>query len=278
MKTMKKFRLFLTVILVVFSINACQKDQIADENDNLIIEQETIAEQTLVDLDALVDEALGIQFSFLKSTASSEGDYYVNKCPVITFNQTANPKVLTIDFGTSCTGKDGKVRSGKILVSSTSVENFAFTRTKTFDNFFVDGKKIEGTITKTITLNREDHSKVAQVVEDVTITFPDNKGKATRKATLTRDYQLNVLGVPKDNVIESWGKVEFTRVNGLKITKTIAEADPLVFKMACHQIVSGVIAVSTSDNRTWSIDYGDGECDNKAVVTKNGEPKEIKIR
>jgi hypothetical protein len=275
---MKKFRFLFTAVLLILTVISCQQDEIISEDDNLIIDQETVAEQTLVDLDALVDEALGIQFSFLKSTASSEGDYYVNKCPVITSNLTANPKVVTIDFGTSCTGKDGKVRSGKILVSSTSVENFAFTRTKTFDNFYVDGKKIEGTITKSITLNREDHSKVAQVVEDVTITFPDNKGKATRKATLTRDYQLNVLGVPKDNVIESWGKVEFTRVSGLKITKTIAEADPLVFKMACHQIVSGVISVSASDNRTWSIDYGDGECDNKAVVTKNGETKEIKIR
>lgn len=275
---MKRFRLLFTAILMLIGVNACQKDEMVSDQDNLAIEQETISERLMVDLDALVDEALGLQSWFLKSTAGPEGDYFVNKCPVITLNLTATPKLMTIDFGESCTGKDGKVRSGKILVTSESLEKFSIKRTKSFENFYVDGKKIEGSIVKTITLNREDHSKVANVVEDVTITFPDNGGTATRKANMTRDYQLNVLGVNKDNLITSWGTVEFTRKNGIKVSKTIAETTPLVFKMACHQNVSGIVTFTTSDNRTWTLDYGDGECDNKAMLTKNGETKEIKLK
>jgi hypothetical protein len=243
----------------------------------LLINQENVSEQTLVDLDALVDEAVGLKLLGLKS-AAMEGFYYVNSCPVITLNSAATPKVMTIDFGASCKGKDGKERSGKIIVTSTSLENFTIQRTKTFDNFFVDGKKIEGTITRTLTFDREDHSKVANVKEDVTITFPENAGKASRKSNMTREYQLFVLGVPRDNVIKSWGTSEFTRVSGIKLSKTIAEANPLVFKMECKEIVSGVVSFTTSDKRSWSIDYGTGVCDNKAIVTKDGETREIKLK
>jgi hypothetical protein len=95
---------------------------------------------------------------------------------------------------------------------------------------------------------------------------------------MTREYQLFVLGVQKDNVIKSWGTSEFSRVSGIKLSKTIEEAKPLVFKMECHQIVSGIVSFKTSDNRNWSIDYGSGECDNKATVTKDGETKEITLR
>ena len=274
---MKNFRIIFTLALFVLAINGCQKNVDITVNDDLLINQETVAEQTLVDLDALVDEAIGLKLLGLKS-AAIDGFYYVNSCPVITMNLNATPKVMTIDFGTGCKGKDGKERSGKIIVTSTSLENFTIQRTKTFENFFVEGKKIEGTVTRTLTFDREDHSKVANVKEDVTITFPDNGGKASRKSNMTREYQLFVLGVPKDNVIKSWGTSEFTRVSGIKLTKTIEEANPLVFKMECHQIVSGVVSFKTSDNRSWSIDYGTGACDNKAIVTKDGQTKEITLR
>jgi hypothetical protein len=273
---MKKFRILFAVALVLLLTQACDKDEISI-NDDVLIDQESLTEQTMFDLDGLIDEALGLRLFPLKS-ATIDGYYYMNDCPVVTVNLTATPKVVTMDFGTGCKGKDGKTRSGKILVTSTTLENFNVERVKTFENFFIEGKKIEGKITKKITIDREDHTRLANVKEDVTITFPDNGGKATRKSDMTREYQLFILGWNKDNVMKSWGTSEFTRANGIKVTKTIAETNPLVFKMECHQMVSGVVTFTTSDNRTWSIDYGKGDCDNKAVVTKNGETKEINLR
>ncbi len=274
---MKKTGIVTALFFFILAFSGCQKEEFVNQNDSLLLDQETVAEQLLVDLDALVDEAVDLKFSLLKS-ASVEGQYYLTSCPSIILNLTGGQKVMTIDFGESCKGKDGRIRSGKIIVTSTSPEKFAINRVKAFENFYVDGKKIEGKIAKNITLNREDHTKVAELEEDVTITFPDNAGKATRKALLTRDYHLNILGNPKDNVITSWGFVEFTRKSGLKVTKTITEANPLVFKMECHQVVSGIVTFNTSDNRTWTLDYGNGDCDNKAILTKNGESKEIKLK
>jgi hypothetical protein len=274
---MKNIRFLFAALLVLVGVNSCQKDEFTNVNDDLLIDQETVAEQSLVDLDALVEEALGIQLPFLKS-ATTDGNYYVNKCPVITADLTSTPKTITIDFGTGCTGKDGKVRSGKIIVTSATLENFSRETVRTFDNFFVDGKKMEGSVIKTITLNREDHSRLANIKEDVTITFPDNGGKISRKADMTREYQLFILGFIKDNVITSWGTATVTRKNGVTVNKTIDAGKPLVFKMECHQIVSGVVLFKTSNDHSMSIDYGKGDCDNKATVTRDGVTREINIR
>jgi hypothetical protein len=275
---MKQFKLVFAVCLMFIGFNSCQKEEntvIVDEIS--LSQQETQAEEALADVDLLVDEAVDSNFSLLKS-ASIESAAYLTDCPVITVNKTATPQVITIDFGTACTGKDGKVRSGKIIVNSTSFNTFPSVRDKSFDNYFVDGKKIEGSVTKTITKDQENNIRTAVIKENITITFSDGEGKATRSANLTRQYQRNGLLNPADNQIVSWGTVEFTRISGLKVSKTINSADPLVFKVACHHIVSGTVSVTTSNNRSWTINYGDGSCDDKATLTIGDKTKEIKIR
>lgn len=275
---MKQLKLVFAVCLMFIGFNSCQKEEAAASIDEISLsQQETQAEETLADVDLLVDEAVDSNFSQLKS-ASIENAAYLTDCPVITVNKTATPQVITIDFGTACTGKDGKVRSGKIIVTSTSFNTFPSVRDKSFDNYVVDGKKIEGSVAKTITKDQENNIRTAVIKENITITFPDGEGKATRIANLTRQYQRNTLLNPRDNQIVSWGTVEFTRISGVKVTKTISSADPLVFKVACHHIVSGRVSVTTSNNRSWTINYGDGSCDNKATLTIGDKTKEIKIR
>lgn len=275
---MKRLSMFIAISLMFIGFNSCQKDEVASTTDEITLsQQETQAEETLADVDLLVDEAVDSNFSLLKS-ATLENAAYLTDCPVITVNKTATPQVMTIDFGTSCSGKDGKIRSGKVIVTSTSFTTFPSVRDKSFDNYVVDGKKIEGSVTKTITKDQENNVRTAVIQEKITITFPNNEGTAKRIANLTRQYQRNKLANPADNQIVSWGTVEFTRISGVKVTKTITSADPLIFKVACHHIVSGTVSVITSDNRSWTINYGDGSCDNKATLTIGDKTKEIKIR
>ena len=275
---MKQLKITIAVCLMFIGFNSCQKEETTATVDEITLsQQETQSEETLADIDLLVDEAVDSNFNLLKS-ASIGSAAYLTDCPVITVNKTATPQVMTIDFGTACTGKDGKVRSGKIIVTSTSFTTFPSVRDKSFDNYFVDGKKIEGSVAKTITKDQENNIRTAVIKENITITFPDGEGKATRVADLTRQYQRNTLLNPLDNQIVSWGTVEFTRVSGVKVTKTVTSQDPLAFKVACHHIVSGTVSVTTSDNRSWTINFGDGACDNKATLTIGDKTKEIKIR
>jgi hypothetical protein len=275
---MKQLKLVFAVCLMFIGFNSCQKDEVAATVDETTLsQQETQVEETLADVDLLVDEAVDANFGLLKS-ATLEGTAYLTDCPVITVNKTAIPQVMTIDFGTACTGKDGKVRSGKIVVASTSFNTFPSVRDKSFDNYYVDGKKIEGSIAKTITKDQENNIRTAVIQENITITFPNNEGTAKRVANMTRQYQRNAVLNPLDNQVVSWGTVEFTRVSGVKVTKTVTAQNPLIFKVACHHMVSGTVSVTTSDNRSWTINYGDGACDNKATLTMGDKTKEIRIR
>ena len=275
---MKRLTVFLAVCFLFTAFQSCQKDEVTPAIDEISMsQQETQAEETLNDIDILVDEALDSNFGTLKS-ASLEGFSYLTDCPVVTINKTAVPQVMIIDFGTSCTGKDGKKRSGKIIVTSTAFNTFPSVRDKSFDNYFVDGKKIEGSVTKTISKDQEKNIRTAVIQENITITFPDGEGTAKRVANLTRQYQRNTLFNPLDNKVVSWGTVDFTRISGAKVTKTITSGDPIVFKLACHHIVSGTVTFTTSDDREWSINYGDGDCDNKATLTIGDKTKEITIR
>lgn len=275
---MKRLKVFFAVTILFTAFQSCQKDEVTPAIDEISMsQQETQAEETLNDIDILVDEAVDSNIGILKS-ASLESLSYLTDCPVVTVNKTAVPQVMTIDFGTSCTGKDGKKRSGKIIVTSTSFNTFPSVRDKSFDNFFVDSKKVEGNVTKTISKDQENNIRTAVIQENITITFPDGEGTAKRVANLTRQYLRNILANKEDNQVVSWGTVDFTRISGVKVTKTITSGDALVFKLACHHMVSGTVTFTTSNDRKWSINYGNGDCDNKATLTSGDKTKEITIR
>jgi hypothetical protein len=116
---------------------------------------------------------------------------------------------------------------------------------------------------------------LALVKEDLVITLED-KNTVLRKAMLTREHLLGKPGDPVDDETSTWGEV-VTKRDGKTIAKTIDKATPLLFKMTCKQIVSG-IATFTGGESTWTIDYGTGECDNTATVTRDGETRTVKLR
>ncbi len=275
---MKRLKMFFALSLMFMAFHSCQKDEVATVFDEIQVSlQETQAEEMGADVDLVVDEALDLNFGSLKS-ASTEGSFYLSNCPVITVNKTATPQVMTIDFGTACTGKDGKIRSGKIIVTSASFTTFPSVRDKSFENYFVDGKNMEGSVTKTISKDQENNIRTAVIKENISVTFPNGEGKAIRVANLTRQYQRNTLANSEDNQLVSWGTAEFTRFSGVKATKIVAAEKPLVFKTACHHIVSGIVLFTSGNDKSWTIDFGNGECDNKAILTIGDKNKEIKIR
>lgn len=272
---MKQLKLAAIAAIFVLGTISCQKEETDSQMSNDQIDQEVIAENLLVELDELTEEGIDFQFDALKS-GGSDRMFLNDACPVITYDKTSNPRKMILDFGTGCVGRDDKTRSGKIIITSNAFENLSLERVKTFENFTVEGKKIEGKITKKITLNRENLSRVAEIKEDITVTFEDNM-ILTRKGNLTREQIFGIPGVRADNETTTWGEVITTRPSGATITKTIAEATPLLFKASCRQIVSGIVTFTNGDT-SWTIDYGAGECDNSATVTRNGETRTVKLK
>jgi hypothetical protein len=261
--------------VVVFSLifTSCKKDEVGSSITEDVMEQEAEIELLLSDLDAFSEEVIEDQLFRLKSATlgtTNEED----SCPVITWDRDSEPRQIIIDFGSECEGKDGKVRSGKIIITSSAFEDMMATRTKTFEDFLVDGRSINGQITKTITLIRENHSRIAEVNEEVTITLDDKA--AVRTGTMTRTHELGKIFDWKDDVVSSWGEITTEWQDGYIVKKTISEENPLLFKSFCRQIVSGIVLITRGD-KSWSIDYGQGECDNKAIIDHDGVLKEIRI-
>lgn len=279
---MKKFSLFIAVGMLTLSLGSCDKSEPVtngqDENTTIVADEGT-TEEVGTEVDAIVDEALTLSSSIqLKSATESDTlNYLTATCPIITLDTINTTKVLTIDFGTSCTGKDGKVRAGKIIVTCTNLFRLNVTRTCTFDNYTVDGKIIKGTINKTITRLISAKSRQATISENISVTFPNDGGTAYRKAELTRIYFYGWVDLLRDDKITTWGTVEFTRINGNKITKTIDVTTPLVYKIVCRQIVSGTQVITRSDKKTLTINYGDGTCDREATVTDGISTWTIKL-
>jgi len=268
-------RIGFLLLIGIFSIMfiSCQKNEVELMSTEDLIEQEAEIEILLSDIDAFSEEIIDDQLNFFKSATISVPDED-DSCPVITYYRNSEPRKMIIDFGNECLGKDGRTRSGKIIIASTSFENMTATRTKTFENFSVDGRSIEGEIIRTITLVSENHSRIAEVKEDLTITM-ENK-IAIRTSSMTRTHEPGRIFDRSDDLISSWGEVVTKWQDGSTFSKTIAEENPLVFKSICRQIVSGIVSI-TRGEKSWSIDYGQGECDNKAIITHDGESKEIRI-
>lgn len=273
---MNRFRLLFASALMLIALNACQNEEVPAGTDELSLsQQETQAEEILTDIDLLADEALDLNQGTLRS-ASIDSSVFLNDCPTVTVDETASPQTMTIDFGTSCTGKDGKVRSGQIIVTSTSFNTFPSVRTKTFDQFVVSGKEVEGSIVQTISQDHENNVRTAVIQENITIT--DGEGSVQRIANTTRRYRRNQPASRRDNVVISWGTVVLIRASGVILTKTTTPATPLVFKVSCHQIVRGIVSFATNNGRSWTIDYGNGDCDRKATLTNGEKTKVINLR
>ena len=275
---MKKTVFIYALGLACFLLPSCQNNGAGVLNDEsaLIGEdspavaslEETQLDETMESIDLLVDEAITNNASLLRAT-SADSNEYLTDCPVITIDTIAIPHVMTIDFGTSCTGKDGRIRSGKILVSATSFKIFPSVRVKTFENFVVDGRSIEGTVTKTIQRDAVNFVRTASIKENIQVINLAKGDTLSRITDITRQYKKT------QNL--TWGSVINTRPNGVVVTKTIAETTPLLFEASCRHIVSGIASFENSKGRKWTIDYGDGTCDDKAVLTVNGKSKEITI-
>ena len=183
----------------------------------------------------------------------------------------------TIDFGTSnCALDNGNTVRGKIIISFIFQPSAtSHTITYTFDNFYHNDIKFAGTKTFTRVMTTNAAGFVRPVVTmnmDMTVTFP-NGDVFTRVGTRTREI-VEGYTTPSwtDNIYQITGNWVTTRPNGTTRTATITT--PLKIRLSCIAqqkpvTVKGVISFVSGTN-TASIDYGNGDCDNAAVLTING--------
>jgi hypothetical protein len=287
-ETMKIKRIIHTLSLVLatsFFFVSCQKDNVKTgltEEDVAKAEDDALTEAVFDDIMNSVDNAVNIVDkliwgSGLKSATVSD------TCPSITVDfpdSTWWPKVITIDYGdTECEGFYGQTRKGKIIITITNRYRVPGSeREVTLDNYYINGIHVEGT--KTVTNEgRNENDNLTFTVELVGggITTPNG-------IVITRDFSRTREWVAGENTWENiWDDVYFitgsangTNFKGESYTRTILSA--LEWATSCRFVKSGSIEIVVGDKSPIVIDYGDGECDNIATVTKDGETREILLK
>jgi hypothetical protein len=278
---MKLFRTILSNYPLYFGISAVLWIQGCNHDDNADIsedEQMNIAENSTIS-----DNAIDEDLQAFDETVSTSRNGRIATCPVVT--RDSNAKTITIDFGNGCQGRYGRSRTGKILITyGGAFDDSLANRTITFQNYTVGGRQVSGTIElKNFNVTDQGQLTADRAVIDYTITFP-NGNNFVLNGTSTRTW-LSGLGdgIPGNEVVQLTGSYSGTSTHGRTYTRTITT--PVIADFNCRAAgnflrVSGIEEMEVTKakkNRTRTIDYGNGNCDNTITITVNGKSEEVTV-
>lgn len=187
---------------------------------------------------------------------------------IIPFDLITFPKTLTLNFDTAgCVGTDGVFRKGQVVVNATAwlVDSNAVVSVQA-NNYVVNDKTINGT--KVITnLGRNVMNNIHfNVVTNLNFVTP--AGNSSSQSNRFKEWFAGESTPTKDDdEYKISGTSSGTTVAAQ--TYTVNILTPLHIKNSCNWVVAGKLEVITG-TLNFTIDYGDGTCDNIAVLTFQG--------
>ncbi len=272
MNTIKQIWVWALAALVITGLSSCESEGLLEADDNeAIVYSESETEILFEEVDDFItqawDDAAGNNQRLLRN------DQRLN-CATITHDRENN--TISIDFGDGCEDNRGTVRSGSILITYTGPRIIPGNSvTTTFENYYVDSVLVQGTRVVENTTSSLDTISLQVSLTDGSLTWPDGTS-ASREATRVRKFFLDA----EDN-ITSTVTGGASGVNRLGTSYTSSITTELVFSQSCQLYrvpISGSIEITTSNENTLVVDYGDGECDRLATFTFNdGEPREVNL-
>lgn len=265
---MKNLKIYFFSLFIVTFISCNRED---DKLDN--VDSEMVGANITADFTSELDFNTGIDIANNNSSYSSRTSNdasVIPTCATITVNNTTPgvfPKIFTLDFGTGCT-QNGVTRSGVLTITlSNYVLNNGSTMTIERSNYYVNLRKIEGTVVYT---NETSNVAIPQWTRTITngqITLPNGAvftHNGTRTVRQTAGTSTPILG---DNIYEVIsGTHTVNRPNGTTLTSTIVQ--PLIKKFACNYISQGQLNLQGTV-LNGILDYGNNECDNLATYFHN---------
>lgn len=268
------YSIWIASILLIATISC--KDEL-DKVNSVDDELEIMKSSTLTE--GILDEEL---VAFDEATISSEGGRQNEDCPTVEKNIEA--KTVTIDFGEACEGQYGRVRSGKVIVTYTGSIHSGATKNISFDNYFVNGHQLEGSV-KVVSLGRngDGHLTTQRTLSDFKVIFSGGRTFITNGSTTRVWIEGEGDGIPGNEKFEITGAYDGEDDKGNTFTRQIT--NPIIADWGCLSEdkfvrVSGEITmtINIGSNETVRVlDYGDGECDNTVTVTINGQTFTITV-
>lgn len=280
---MKKQSVISILSLVIF-FSACKKDtpEPDGDNDTSTSIENAMADAAYNDVANIADEAYTGSLSSYKSGIPT---VYLSTCASVTFDTTSSPKSFTIDFGTTnCLCNDVNYRRGKIKVTYQGLyRDSGSTHTITFDNYYVNNNKIDGSKTVTNKGRNSNGNLTFDVVVNGIITWDasyfGSVCTSTYTATRTREWsQGESTFIWMDDVYLISGTQSGVTHTGNSYTAYTVS--PLKKEIGYRHITDGTLAFTPQGKYTRFINYGypSGARDNLAQVTINGYTYVIQLK
>lgn len=272
---MKITKFILAIAIIGMSISCNKEEEKASTSEEL----KANAQMDVIsdDVSKIVEDQYDAQFAASGRTSVAV-DPFLPSCATVSVLLTETTWTRTVTFN-ECTLPNGNVLNGQIIATgSLNFDTPSYVINYSFVDFYHNDILIEGnrTVTRTMasTTSLAAVHPVATMDINMTATFPSGL-EVTRVGTRVRemiegfDTPLNWI----DNIFSITGNWVTTFPSG---TRTSTISTPLRIRMNCGNIVRGVIDV-VGPFGTASINFGDGTCDNLAVLTINGTETTITL-
>jgi hypothetical protein len=277
---MKTKILLMIAALAIFSFSSCTKEPAIDEASLNLADDDAVSDAVYEDVFNTVDNA-DIILDKLQKGGAAKSVIAADSCPLITIDHPSDgvwPKTITVDFGSGCEGLYENTRAGKIIIVVTGPRmETGSKKTVTFDNYFFNGIKVEGIKEfENMGFNNNQHLVMSLTLTGGKLTLPDGK-------TIQREFEHQrewLAGLLTRNIWDDecliTGTATGVNIKGVAYSNTITT--PLHWKRVCRFVVSGVVKIEREGFEAVEINYGTGECDAVATVTKGGETKQITLK
>ena len=283
------------LVLLVFSfgmITSCSEDGVSGFSENLSTTTvlETINSIAFEeDIDDLVSESFNLSTNVISARSADadsakdlkrfKGDKYGDCASVVVDEER---KTKTITFLEDCEGKRGQTRSGTMIVSYSETQGEAGSyRQVTYDDFYLNGVKIEGTRrTEIISIDDNGSKTTRTTVTDGKMIYEDGTFK-TKSAEMTRYTHVENDQKQYSTLTGSKSGVSTEGVNfSMEITT------PIKFIYDCFgegqrkkgKVPVEGIKVTDDGEQIITTDFGDGTCDTLVEISKDGEVETVDLK
>ena len=281
---MKKILLLMSFVLLVSS---CKNDDNSSNDNNTTKEigvsnvtAEVIASNAgdmIEDINADLDEYIETSSKRTKKEAPSQLKNY--PCAVVTVIKTWTKEDPTTTYKitfpeTGCTGRHGNEHKGVLIINKgTKAGGLKTTTAKiTSENYSINDHKIKNgssvtseSIVKQLFPELQVQNKRSSKLEIIT--------KSGSTIVRNGDFTSDIKGTREVATVTTYG-TSTNSDSGFTWTSTISQNNPLINETGCQFVTKGSVTFRVADKFDYSLDYGDGACDNKAVLTKpNGRDR-----
>lgn len=269
MKSQIKFSLVTVISWLVITIS-CSDDN--ETTNNQEVSEENLTLEAQVDL---IDEASytiveNLYLENVQDTRSTTVASFFPECATLEVmpNGDGSGRIL-VAFTDSCTLNNGAVAFGQITLEYSAVREGTREVTYEYNNFKYNGHGVTGGGTVVRTFENENGNPQSELESTIIVDFANSNINAERTLLRTREWIEGVgSGTWTDNTFLITGNWNTTFTNGLSRRGEVTTS--LRKEATCPYFVSGELAIVTQSNIEGTLAYGDGTCDNIAVITIAG--------